>query len=58
MVNNLKPQSQASLYDQLIELYNIANCNGLYDAADWIKITIDDIYGKSVKENDNEKLNK
>jgi hypothetical protein len=30
-------QSQASLTDQLIELYAIANKSGLYDAADYVR---------------------
>jgi hypothetical protein len=28
------PQHQGSTLDQLMELYNLANKNGLYDAAD------------------------
>lgn len=28
------PQSQDSVYDQLVELHSLANKNGLYDAAD------------------------
>jgi len=32
-----KPQSQASLKDQLRELVQLANANGLYDAADYIR---------------------
>lgn len=32
-----KPQSQASLSDQLRELVQLANANGLYDAADYIR---------------------
>jgi len=31
-----KPQHQGSLYEQLIELVQLANKNGLYDASDWI----------------------
>jgi hypothetical protein len=31
--------SQQSLEDQLNVLYNLANKNGLYDAADWVKNT-------------------
>lgn len=30
-------QSQDSTYDQLVELHQLANKNGLYDAADWLK---------------------
>lgn len=36
-----KPQSQASLTDQLQELRTIANREGLYDAADWLKKQLD-----------------
>ena len=32
-----KPQSQASLSEQLRELVQLANANGLYDAADYIR---------------------
>jgi hypothetical protein len=32
-----KPQSQDALKVQLIELQRLANLNGLYDAADWLR---------------------
>ena len=28
---------QRSTYDQLVSLHELANQNGLYDAADWLK---------------------
>ena len=31
-----KPQHQGSLHDQLRELLQLANADGLYDAADWL----------------------
>ena len=34
---NAKPQSQASLQEQLRQLIILANQNGLYDAADWVE---------------------
>lgn len=37
MPKPLKPQSQAALADQLLELVQVANQNGLYDAADWLQ---------------------
>lgn len=36
-------QHQGSLYDQLLELHALANQNGLYDAADFIKSYIEKI---------------
>lgn len=30
-------QDQRSTYDQLVSLHQLANENGLYDAADWLK---------------------
>ncbi len=38
--------SQQSLYDQLRELIQIANKNGLYDAADYIRHMVEQIEEK------------
>jgi rubrerythrin len=35
-----KPQSQAAVTDQLCELIDLANREGLYDAADWIAVRV------------------
>jgi hypothetical protein len=35
----LMAQDQRSLYEQLLALYDLANRNGLYDAADWVMNT-------------------
>jgi uncharacterized protein DUF5678 len=40
-----KPQSQASLYDQLRELHVLANRAGLYDAADWLQGYVETMRG-------------
>lgn len=39
-------QSQVSLYDQLRLLREMANANGLYDAADWLGFELDYIERK------------
>ena len=35
-LNERLTQDQRSLYDQLLSVYQLANNNGHYDAADWI----------------------
>lgn len=40
--NDQKPQHQGALVDQLKELHNLANQNGLYDAADWLRRHLED----------------
>lgn len=47
-----KPQSQASLYDQLKELRVIANKEGLYDAADFLRNHIEAIEKNLAANND------
>lgn len=32
---------QRSTYEQLVSLYRLANQNGLYDAADWLKVQLE-----------------
>lgn len=38
----VRSQSQESLTDQIYELIDLANQNGLYDAADWVKKRFDE----------------
>ena len=38
-----KPQRQDSLYDQLKDLIPLANQEGCYDAADFLRRTVEDI---------------
>ena len=40
-IEDKKSQHQGSLHDQLKQLYNLANKNGLYDAADFIKTVLE-----------------
>jgi len=40
-------QSQESLYAQLLRLYDLANKNGLYDAADFVRAWIKQIEAKA-----------
>ena len=40
-VKRTKAQSQHSLMDQLSVLRDMANVDGLYDAADWLTMTLD-----------------
>jgi hypothetical protein len=43
------PQSQASLFDQLIMLVGVANDNGLYDAADWVRANLEAMRGTETR---------